>query len=96
MMPNYKYTCSNCGETTYQVFKYIDRPKSIICPACENEAQYSIDAPAVMEKALPDTAGRGKHYSEIKEYARLKKIEADLPVDKRTDVKKELRKITGE
>ena len=93
-MPNYRYVCEECQEIQYIIFKFEERPDIIGCRKCHRgEAHYQFDAPSVLNHTVPDSASRGKHYSQIKDYAKLKKIEADLPLDKRADIQKEIKKI---
>jgi hypothetical protein len=46
-----------------------------------------------MGVALPDGTYRGVEYQKMKEAAKLEKQAANLPVEKRQDLKKEIRKL---
>jgi hypothetical protein len=87
------YSCSECSY--YDVDRVVrrDEQDNQLCPECGAALSRELGAPAVMGVALPDGTYRGVEYQKMKEAAKLEKQAANLPVEKRQDLKKEIRKL---
>lgn len=87
------YDCSSCE---YQdIDRIVQRAEQDAqkCPECGASLIRQLGAPAVMGVALPDGTYRGTQYQKMKEAAKLEKQAANLPVEKRSDIKAEIRKL---
>jgi putative FmdB family regulatory protein len=46
-MPLYQYTCEDCGASYDEVFKYEEKPATIVCGNCGKDAVYYVGSPAM-------------------------------------------------
>lgn len=89
------YMCGSCEyEDTDRVVRR-DEQDNQVCPECGEKLVRQLGAPAVMGVALPDGTYRGTQYQKMKEAAKLEKQAANLPVEKRGELKAEIRKLRG-
>lgn len=89
------YVCTGCDyQDTDRVVRR-DEQDSQACPECSTVLTRVLGVPAVMGVALPDGTYRGVEYQKMKEAAKLEKQAANLPVEKRGELRKEIRKLRG-
>jgi predicted nucleic acid-binding Zn ribbon protein len=70
---NYSYWCTECGGETIENHKYETRPTVVVCSACGGEAEYHINAPALMIKGAYRDGAKRSGWSELREAVALEK-----------------------
>lgn len=89
------YKCEECGDITQLFFdtKTEVIVDSVKCSTCGSMTYKMFGAPAVLKESLPDGTNRGKVYDELKAAAKVEKEMYNLPVEKRKDHAKEVKKL---
>lgn len=72
-MPTYVYLCPHCKETTDGFFTLKEnRPNTIPCRECGQDAQYELSAPMVLKASYLD-GQRKKEWQDLREASKLNK-----------------------
>lgn len=92
----YEYLCRDCGKWMEVMCAYEDRQPTAPCEHCSlGTAEYHISAPPVMGVAIADCVGRknDKGWQQMREASKLAVEEAGLPVEKRGEIREEIKKL---
>lgn len=89
-MPNYEYTCLDCGSVTIESHRWESRPETITC-ACGGNGEYRVAMPNVVGKAsyLDGT----KRFQDLKEANKLTREAANSRPEQKKEIAQEIRKM---
>lgn len=94
-MPNYDYRCPECETVKTEYRKYEDRDRPIPCVMCKDSEMVRtwLKMPGTTKASFIDSrkTKRAADMHDLKEAAKLEVEAANLPHDKRTEIKKEIR-----
>lgn len=92
----YEYLCRDCDKWMDVLVEFEDRQPTVTCEHCgTGTAEYHISAPPVMGVAIADCVGRknDQGYQRMKEASKLEVAKANLPVEKRGEIQREINKL---
>ena len=93
-MPNYEWSCEQCGNHWEAVVRYEDRDSPQACSECGSVGARHFPSPTVLKASYPD-GHRRKGWADMKEIARLKVEAAGARKEAKKDIVSEIRKLGG-
>lgn len=72
---NYSFWCQDCGAETIENYKYEERPQFVKCLVCQGQAEYHINAPALMIKGAYRDGAKREGWSQLREAVALEKAQ---------------------
>ena len=93
MFRTYDFLCKSCGFRHDEIFHKGEQPETLDCPSCGEEMKEVIGAPMPLRASYHDGYRRGGDYQLVKEASKLEVQAANLPHEKRKELKQEITKL---